>query len=108
MATARKMSRLIDRIEKSWPLPFASNRHFKHFGEQWRLGRNGINEGMMTVKRAHSPQHKRDYLSVAEEEEWGRGSGREAGLMPGTSNWAGVEHEAQAVGPCPLPSIGGL
>lgn len=83
---------------------------------QWRAGCNGISERLMTVKRAQTHPHKTDYPSVTEAAErgWvegGRWVGDAAGKpgpMPSSCSMAGVEHEAQAVGPCPLPSSRGL
>lgn len=52
--------------------------------------------------------HKPDYLSVTEARGSRRGGRGEVGPLQGTSNWAIVEHDHQAVRPCPLPSSRGL
>lgn len=50
MATVRKMSVLIDRTEKSWPLPSPPIGISNTFGEQWRFGCNGSMRGWWLSK----------------------------------------------------------
>lgn len=82
--------------EKPAP-PLSSNRHFKHFGEQWRLGCNGSMRGWWLSK-----EHILLTQTWLSQRDGGRG---EVGPPSGTSNWAIGEHEDQAVRPCPLPSF---